>query len=320
MMGRRGAAAILAVAVGVAVGSVAGCAGRVHAAAGTTVTFDFGGRQREYIVHPPAHPADGPLPVVLAFHGGGGTAPQMERETGFDRLSDDAGFIAVYPAGYERSWSDSRGADTKAGAAGVDDVGFVSAIIDRLVADNHADPARIFATGMSNGAIFTEDLGCRLGGRITAIAPVAGELSQPAAATCQPPQPVSVLEIHGTDDPIVPYAGGPVRITSNGHGGPGAVPVSSVADTQRQWLSVDGCTAPAAVDTLPDTAHDGTTVTVSVTGGCRDGSQVQLYSVAGGGHTWPDGTQYLPQAIVGKVTRQFGASAVIWQFFSTLHR
>ncbi|MCX4091021.1 alpha/beta hydrolase family esterase [Nocardia sp. alder85J] len=318
MMRRRAAAAMVAVSVGVAVGSVAGCAGRVHAAEGTTVTLDVGGHQREYLVHAPARPAAGPLPVVLAFHGGGGTAQEMERDSGFDQLSDAAGFIAVYPAGYERSWSDTRGADTKAGAAGIDDVGFVSTIIDRLIADDHADPARIYATGMSNGAIFTEDLGCRLAGRIAAIAPVAGTLSQPGATACQPAQPVSVLEIHGTGDPIVPYNGGPVRVTSGGNGRAGAVPVLPVDANQQQWRTLDGCTTAPAVSDLPDTAHDGTTVTVSVTTGCRNGSQVQLYSVTDGGHTWPGGRQYLPQAIIGKVSHQFDAAAVIWQFFGTL--
>jgi polyhydroxybutyrate depolymerase len=296
------------------------CAGPVHAADGTTVTLESGGRQREYVVHLPAHSSGDKLPAVLIFHGGGGSPRDMQRHTTFDQLADRDGFITVYPAGFEHSWNDGRGADTKAGAAGIDDVAFVSAVIDKLVADDHADPDRIFATGISNGGMLTEDLGCTLGGKLAAIAPVAGPLPQTDADSCAPPHPLPVLEIHGTADPIVPYTGGPVRVTSGNNGRAGSSPVLSVDATQQLWREKDGCAGDPASNALPQAGNDGTAVTVVTSEGCRDGSRVQLYSVTGGGHTWPDGNQYLPEVIVGKVTHQFDGAAVIWQFFSGFRR
>ncbi|GAB0107404.1 PHB depolymerase family esterase [Nocardia sp. JMUB6875] len=295
----------------------AGCSHpQARAAADTTVTLEFGGLQRQYIIHYPADRPSGKLPAVLAFHGGGGSARNMASAFGFDQLSDANGFIAVYPDGYERSWNDGRGDDTNAGAAGIDDVGFVAAVIDRIIANDGVDPARVYATGMSNGGMFTEHLGCHLSNKLAAIAPVAGPLPQTDQSACTPSHPLPVLEIHGTADPIVPYDGGVVRVTS-GHRGPGSSPVLSVDATQQLWRRQNACDA-ATTTQLPQRADDGTSVTVQ-SSDCAGGAKVQLYVVTNGGHTWPDGSQYLPQALVGKVTHQFDGSAVIWQFLSQFH-
>ncbi|MFJ9365919.1 alpha/beta hydrolase family esterase [Nocardia sp. NPDC101769] len=295
----------------------AGCGHpRARAAGDTTVTLEYGGLQRQYIIHYPANRPQGLLPAVLAFHGGGGNAENMAGSFGFDMASDADGFIAVYPNGYGKSWNDGRGDDTHAGAANIDDVGFVAAVIDRIIADDSVDPARVYATGMSNGGMFTEDLGCRLSGKLAAIAPVAGPLPEDDVSACAPTHSLPVLEVHGTSDPIVPYAGGVVRITS-GHHGAGSSPVLSVDATQQLWREKNSCDA-ATTTTLPQRIDDGTTVTVQ-SSDCANGAKVQLYSIAEGGHTWPDGPQYLPQPIVGKVTHQFDATDVIWRFFAQFH-
>ncbi|MFE5285957.1 alpha/beta hydrolase family esterase [Nocardia sp. NPDC056611] len=310
MYAPRIAAAVLLATVFLA----AGCTyPRARAAADTTITLEFGGLQRQYLVHYPANRPQGLVPAVLAFHGGGGTARNLAETSGFDELSDTEGFIAVYPDGYEKSWNDGRGADTKAGAAGIDDVGFVAAVIDRLVGGDGVDPFRVYATGMSNGGMFTEQLGCRLSGKLAAIAPVAGPLPQADESDCTPAHPLPVLEIHGTADPIVPYDGGVVRITS-GRLGAGTSPVLSVDATQQWWRERDDCSGVTTTQ-LPLRTDDGTSVTLR-SADCRNGSAVQLYTVTGGGHTWPGGQQYLPEAIVGKVTRQFDAADVIWRFFA----
>lgn len=293
-----------------------GCSGRIaaHASDGDRmVTLESGGMQRQYLIHEPASSPSGKRPAVLVFHGGGGTADYMATRTGFDSLSDTAGFVAVYPVGYDKSWNDGRGADTSAGAKNIDDVGFVSAIIDRIIGDNNVDPGRVYATGLSNGAMFTEDLGCRLSAKIAAIAPVAGPMPTADVSACTPTHPMPVLEIHGTTDPIVPYDGGVVRVTS-GRRGPGTSPVLSVDATQQLWRTKDAC-GPVTTAALPNVANDGTTVTTTVAS-CANAGHVELYSIADGGHTWPDGPQYLPAAIVGKVSHQFNATDVIWHFFA----
>jgi polyhydroxybutyrate depolymerase len=274
-------------------------------AAEATVVIESGGLSRQYLVHRPPAPVSGSgkVPAVLIFHRGDGTAAEMVGLAGFDRVANRHGFVTVYPQGFADGWNDGRGV-TKAGALGVDDIGFVSAIIDRLVADDNVDPARVYATGLSNGAMLVENLGCRLSGKIAAIAPVAGPMPAADAPGCAPGRPMPVLEIHGTADPFLPYRGSPG--------------VDSVPQTQQIWRDADGC-GPVTATGLPRVVDDGTSVTRRAAV-CRGGADVELYLVSGGGHTWPDGAQYLPRSQVGAVSHQFDAAETIWQFFATQPR
>ena len=144
--------------------------------------------------------------------------------------------------------------------------------------------------------------------RIKAIAPIAGTMGTEYFPSCHPSRPVSVLEIHGTDDPLIPFNGG----QDNGRDG-GTTDVS-VMQVYGFWVSTDGCPTPT-VSQLPDAANDGTTTTVHAARPCTGGSAALLYVVNGGGHTWPGGEQYLPAALVGKTSRDFDASETITQFF-----
>ncbi|MFF0496653.1 alpha/beta hydrolase family esterase [Nocardia aobensis] len=313
-MGKRFAPVPAFVAAAGLIAAVSGCAPLHAAPAGDrTVTVESSGLPRQYLIREPSSPGPGKRPAVLIFHGGGGSAENMAATTGFDTLADTEGFVAVYPVGSDKSWNDGRGADTTAGAKQIDDVAFVSAIIDRLVADDDVDPNRVYATGLSNGAMFTEYLGCRLSAKIAAIAPVAGPLPVSDAADCAPAHPLSVLEIHGTADPVVPYDGGVVRMTS-GRLGPGTSPVLSVDATQELWRTKNRC-GPVTTAELPPVVDDGTTVHTA-TAACAGDTRVTAYSIGNGGHTWPGGPQYLPDVLIGKVSRQFDAATVIWQFFT----
>jgi polyhydroxybutyrate depolymerase len=272
-----------------------------------------GGMVRRYLIHLPAGATSAAgLPVVLAFHGRLGTAEGMSRLTHLDRIADEHRFVVVYPQGYRRSWNDGR-PGTPAHAAGVNDAAFVAGLIHYLVSADQVDASRVYATGMSNGAIFTERLGCDLTGLLAGIAPVAGPMPVPVAGSCHPSRPIPVLEIHGTADPLVPYNGGQVNSTAGGV-------VRSVAWTVAFWRAADRCQAGPVTVTWPDTAHDGTGVRVSRGGTCAPGTQVVLYTVTGGGHTWPGGEQYLPSLIIGPTSRQFDASETIWRFFAKLPR
>ncbi len=268
-----------------------------------------GGRVRTYLVHRPPgfHPG---LPVVLAFHGGGGTAAGMARISGLDAVADAHGFVVVYPQGVGNSWAGGKG-DTPADAAGVDDVGFVDALIDQLAAQDGVDPTRVFATGLSSGGFMTQRLGCQLAPRIAGIAPVAATLIGTIAQTCAPTVPMPVLEIQGTADPLVPYGGGHVRGR-----GPGGNPTLSAPATVAHWAQVNGCTTPPETAALPVVVRDGTRARTD-TYRCP-GGPVVLYSVIGGGHTWPGGEQYLPVGVVGRTSRQFDASETMWSFFASL--
>lgn len=274
-------------------------------------TIEVDGRRRSYRLHiPDGAVAEGPVPLVLIFHGGGSTARGMERESGFSELADRAGFIAVYPEGVGRSWNDGRGlGSTAAAREGVDDVQFVRRLIDVLVAAHQVDRGRVYATGISNGAILSHLLAVRLADRIVAIAPVAGGLAEPLAQTFRPSRPVSVLALQGTEDPLVPYSGGTV-----GRAGRGSiVSTDAMLGLWRRYNATEDIgreTSLADRETL-----DGCRVQARVWTGGAEESEVALYRLEGAGHTWPGGTQYLPRRAIGRVCRDIDGAEVIWEFF-----
>lgn len=272
--------------------------------------FSFGGLSRSALVHlPPTEDGESPMAVVLVFHGGGGTAEGIERISHFDSVADQNNFVAVYPQGYRKSWADGRGT-TPAERAEVNNVGFVGALLDKLEQQHKVDKQRIFATGLSNGAFFSQRLGCDLSDRIAAIAPVAGTQGSNFAPSCQPAYPVSLLEIHGTDDPLVPYQGGVM------HGRGGKSSILSAEDVASNWAAIDGCSTSPTTNHVPDQVDDGTHLVIRVYPNCAANTAVELYEVDGGGHTWPGGEQYFSAAIIGKSTGQFDASEAIWEFFT----
>lgn len=260
---------------------------------------------RTYLLHVPPHPAS-PLALVVNLHGGGGTAAGQERITGYDRVADEHGFLVVYPQGIDKNWADGRGVD-EPDRRHVDDVAFLSALIDQLVRTHGVDPNHVYATGLSNGAFMSQRLACDLAPRIAAVAPVAGTLGMDVP--CTPSAPVSVFEVHGLADPLVPYTGG-VMI---GRGGRSTI-VAAPAMVAR-WRALDRCTDSPTVRTLPDDG-DGTRVVESSTTRCADGAAVVFVTVRGGGHTWPGGEQYLPVRLIGRTTTQLSASEASWAFFA----
>ncbi len=273
-----------------------------------------GGLEREYLVHvPPARPGDEALPVVLVFHGGGGNAEGTARLTGFNGVADRERFIVVYPQGIGGSWNDGRQTRvTQAHRDKVDDLAFFDALLAALSTERRIDPKRVFATGISNGGIFSHFLAARRSERIAAIAPVVGGIADPFHLQFHPARPVSVLIIQGTEDPLVPYAGGPV---AGGGGGRDRGRVIATDEAVKLWVRHNGCAAEPTTRPTPDRdPRDGCVTTSFAWTRCREGTEVQLYRVDGGGHAWPSGAQYLPQSVIGRVTRDFGTDA-IWRFF-----
>lgn len=175
-------------------------------------TIEVGGLTRTYLLHvPPTLPA-GPAPLVLVFHGGGGNGPGTERLTRFSELADRERLLVAYPEGVGRNWYDGRefASGSRAHRERIDDVGFVAAMLDAIARAHAVDPRRIYATGISNGAVFSHYLAAHLSPRIAAIAPVVGGIADPPDAWLRPERPVSVLILQGTTDPLVPYRGGAI--------------------------------------------------------------------------------------------------------------
>lgn len=262
----------------------------------------FGGLDRSWIVHLPAHyDASRKWPLVLVFHGLFGTSSQMEDLTGFDAVADRDGFIVVYPQGIKRSWA--AGVNAPADNEGVNDVGFTAALLDRLEKQYPIDPRHVVATGFSNGAHLSQLLGCRLADRFSAIAPVSGEMPPDEPGNCHPSRPISVVSFHGTADPIDPFEGGKVNLS-------GGSQLLSAPATIAFWARRNGCAAKPLSSTIK-ALTDGIAVHRLLYPSCKDGVKVALYRVDGAGHTWPGGDQYLPQFMIGRASHAVNASDII---------
>ncbi|HJT76580.1 MAG TPA: PHB depolymerase family esterase [Gemmataceae bacterium] len=271
-----------------------------------SLTMD--GRKRTYYVHMSrGHDQKVPAPVVLALHGATMNGPMMAWFTGLNRKADEAGFVVVYPNGTGESSSFTWNGGNCCGPAvrdGVDDVAFLRALLDDLANVVAVDAKRVYATGMSNGAVMAYRLAAELSDRIAAIAPVAGPMG---TETCAPTRAVSVLHFHGTDDEFAPFQGGV---------GPRSLfrtNFNSVEHTVRAWVRANGCAQEPVTEELPDKAHDGTKVTRTTYGGGRDGAEVVLVTIKGGGHTWPGRAS--PAKVLGKATMNVSANDLIWEFF-----
>ncbi len=262
-----------------------------------------GARDRSFLIDlPPRYATRGPLPLVLDFHGGGGSPTGARTQTGFSTLGARVGAIVVYPAGSGR-FGDERLLTWNTGsccgyakAANIDEAAFVRALLDTLERTYPIDRSRIFATGLSNGGMMSYLVACRLADRIAAIAVVSGELSM----DCNPSRPVSVLIIHGTADENLPYNGGVGRKALDKHD---VRPVSFAVDS---WRRFDRCP-----DAALTSSHDG--VTHSAWSPCADGTAVELYKIESGGHAWPSGERM--SRILDAPSNALDATQTAWAFF-----
>jgi polyhydroxybutyrate depolymerase len=244
-----------------------------------------GGQTRSYRLHVPANIQPGkPVPLVLGFHGAGGSGVDFEARSGFSTLADQAGFIVVYPQGLG---SDISNWDTMPNSQ---DVPFVRDLLDLLDKRCSIDPQRVFATGISRGGGMVNRLGCELADRIAAIGPISGDYAY--SENCAPARPVAVVAFHGTLDPTIPY---------NGFGLPGEMheaynrigtPITTWA---AAWGERNGCQAKPAI------VFQQGSVSAQEWSGCRAGATVIFYTLNGGKHEWPVAID---------------AAKTIWDFFT----
>ena len=267
--------------------------------------LEVDGQSRSYWVHvPPQYRGELPLPVVLAFHGAGMNGKMMEQVSGLSEQADQAGFIAVYPNGTGIA---NLFLTFNVGQGGADEVKFVKHLLDDLDKLVNVDSRRVYATGYSNGGMLCYLLASQLADRIAAIAPVAAILTKDPTP---PSRPVPVMHFHGTDDRWVPWKprrSGPLKFLA----------LHSVDETVQTWVRLDGCPPDPRISEMPDRQDDGTTVQCQIYGPGKEGTEVVLYVIRGGGHTWPG--REPPLEFLGKSTRDISANELIWQFFSKYH-
>lgn len=275
-------------------------------------TIEHGGKPRTYRLHVPAGFTKGkPVALVIVLHGFGANGKITEVLTGLTPLADKHGFAVVYPDGLLSVWrfweADRPAARPKLARVRADDVGFVEELIDQLIKEGVADRRRVYVTGISNGAYMTHRLGCDLGDKIAAIAPVAGTMAKPMSESLKPTRPMPVVYFHGTEDKIVGIGGADLFSKQ-------AISLSA-DDVVAWWAKHNGCADEPQVEKLPDKAEDGTTVERKMYAAGKSGAPVIFYEIHGGGHAWPGGNLQ-PEALLGKTTRDINASEIIWEFFS----
>jgi polyhydroxybutyrate depolymerase len=265
--------------------------------------------ERTFRTYRPASlPSGRPVPLVVVLHGGAGSGAQAERAYGWNATADREGFVVAYPDGVRRSWNAGPGCCGPANRDGADDVRFVEGVVAAVSRGVPVDPARVFVTGMSNGAMMAYRLACD-STVFTAIAPVAGTL----IGDCPHPAPVPLLHIHGTADESVPWNGGPGK---RNNGGTGRIPLRidgpAITEVVAAWRTAASCAVPT------DRTDGAVTRSVAT---CPDGRVVELISVAGAGHQWPGavpaGGAATERLDLDQPSDALDATALIWRFFSS---
>jgi len=260
---------------------------------------------RSYLVHvPPSYNGKAPVPLVIVLHGGGGNAEQAKQCTLFSEKSDKEGFIVVYPngTGVLKNRFLTWNAGNCCGYAldnNVNDVQFIRAMLKKLERQFNIDPLKIYATGISNGGKLAYRLACELSDEIAAIAPVAGSLDLP---DCRPRHPVSVVIFHGTADENLLYEGGVPKKIYDNH----PRVDSPVSYAVSFWVKHNGCS------NIPQREEKGNILHEVYSEG-RDASEVELYTIKGGTHSWPGGVKWAKDA--PEPTKEISATDVMWDFF-----
>jgi polyhydroxybutyrate depolymerase len=256
--------------------------------------FNWDGDFRSFRVRiPPAASSGDLLPLVINMHGFTSNGFQQEVLTDMNSVADSEDFFVVYPTGtftflFLRGWA------TELVGPAVDDIGFISALIDTLVAEYPIDPTRVYACGFSNGGGMSTTLACALSDKIYGFGINGAAVLNSNAGDCNPTTVRPMLSFHGTNDFIVPYAG-----TSDFAGAEQFI---------KAWAQIlDDCSTPM-IESLPDIAADGTTVDRVVWDNCSTGNQHWFYRINGGGHTWPGS----PGA---ETTQDIDADVELWEFF-----
>lgn len=265
----------------------------------TTINGSFvhGGLTRDYKIYIPAIYSPGtPVPVVFNLHGYGSNNVEQEFYGDFRPIADTANFIIIHPNGTpdlggELNWNSFN-------ISTVDDLGFLSRLLDTVIANYSVNTNRVYSTGMSNGGFMSYELACNLNDRFAAVASVTGSMTPTNMNGCTPARPTPIMQIHGTTDGVVPYAGNSF-----------SAPIETLVSN---WVTKNGCNPTPITLNVPNTnTTDGCTATHYAYTGGINGATVEFFKVTGGGHTWPGAP-----IVVDITNMDFSASKEIWRFFS----
>lgn len=264
----------------------------------TNGTIISAGEKRTYLLYVPgSYDPSRPAPLVVTIHGFAQWPAHQMQITHWNDLADEYGFIVVYPAGtgFPLRWRIVGGSSSEGNP--MQDVTFISDLISQLEAEYNIDPTRIYANGLSNGGGMSFLLACEMSDRIAAFGTVAGAFTLPWE-DCQPSRPVPAIVFHGTDDPIVPYHGGPYERSD--------VPFPDIPGWVATLGGRNGC------EETPFEIPARGKISGTKYLDCK--ADVDFYTISGGGHTWPGG-EPIPEWIAGYTSQDINATLTIWEFF-----
>jgi len=281
-------------------------------------TMTHNGIERSYVIHfPPTYNGIDKLPLVIALHGGGeGDGQEMLDKNHFDEVGDAENYISLFPNGVFSDWADGRGV-TDSDLAGVDDVSFLSDLIEHLTQKYKIDTNRVYVCGASNGGMMTQRLACEIPQKFAAFGSIISSMPNEVFNSCNPQEPISMLLMNGTDDSFVPYEGGNLGPLTDG---------GSVIGTDATilfWQENNNCSdLNPTITELPDIDDsDSSTVTLFDYGSCTSSSEIVLYRINEGGHILPGYEAILnPIPLIGNINYDIDAAEEIWKFFKKHNR
>jgi polyhydroxybutyrate depolymerase len=265
-----------------------------------------------YVYFPDGLDKNKPIPLVIAMHPGGTNSKMMIKYTGMNAVADKEKFIVAYPEAYEKYWNDGREYEgIKSQKLQIDDVGFISELIDNFISDKNVDPKRVYITGASSGAMMCYRLACELTNRITALAPILATMPENLIYRCLPRSNISVMILLSEKDPIVPWKGGDIKFGRKYLGR-----CVSASTNLKFWTTLNSCSEEPLSEATTNTDASGKTTIVKENFlDCEKNTKVVFYALKNSGHGWPGGKPYLSPRIAGNPPIGFNASEMIWNFF-----
>lgn len=272
--------------------------------------IEINGITRNYVYkYPDNYQITDKTPVIIALHGGGSNWKKLNRGTTkytLEKAANKRQVLLIYPDGINNHWNDGRDKKNK-----IDDVAFISALIDKAIDQYHADAKQVFVIGMSNGGFMAIRIAQELSQKVNSIAAVAAQMGV-NNRQIKIKEPISFLLINGTEDPIVPYQGGDMKLFEFGKS---RGMILSTQQTIDAFVKHNQCKPSPKIQLKNTRKFDQTSVVSKIYVDCAKQTKVKLLEIMGGGHTWPGGKQYLPKAIIGNLSREINTSEEMVDFF-----
>lgn len=269
---------------------------------GTTafsLEYRWQGLKRDVVVIRPNTQTVAKAPAILMLHYDGGTPEMMGDLTGVGQLAATMGYWIILPAGVGGTWNDDPSS-----LGGPDDVGFLSMVVQSIEEQYPVDATRVALAGFSNGGFMSVRMACEAPELFSSVFAVGATMKQSLARSCQPSKPLPIVFVLGTDDPLVKYDGR-------------SLSMMSAQDVYARWLAYNSCDeAQTVTATLPTLVNDGTSIVQAHNASCTSRGEVNLYTVNGGGHEWPDSLINTALIGLGKVTHNLNATQAVGVFSS----